>query len=114
LCRYAVLDLPAILAKFAADPPLLLLQSSEPLWSLGAAAGGTVRSEVVGFRKDMAEFLFEGQDEARSAPMEAVLKARAETVAEMGGRVELLPALEIGGGREGKVLDGSGRAVEYL
>ena len=84
-----------------------IFQSSPPLWQI---RDGVVRSEVVGFRRDLLDFLFSGQDEAHQKPMEYVLRKRGDELIQRGEKVRFFPKLEL----EFAVRDGGGRLIEDL
>ena len=84
-----------------------IFQSSPPLWQI---RDGVVRSEVVGFRRDLLDFLFADQDESHQKPMEYVLRKRGDELLERAEEVRFFPKLEL----EYAVRDGGGRLIETL
>ena len=84
-----------------------IFQSSPPLWQI---RDGVVRSEVVGFRRDLVDFLFSDQDEAHQKPMEYVLRKKGDALDENGETIRFFPRLELGF----SVRDGNGRFIESL
>ncbi|GMH73085.1 hypothetical protein TrLO_g12049 [Triparma laevis f. longispina] len=52
----------------------LVVQSTENFWNMHENDGGIIRSEVVGFDKGVAGWLFRGQNEALGLPMERILR----------------------------------------
>ena len=108
--RYAIKNLLRILGEYHTDKTDLVLQSSPPTWQIH---DGVVRSEVVGFRKELVDYLFSGQSESQGRPMEYLLRKRAEDLERTAGRnVSFFEKLEIWNG--GKVMDGSGRKIKNL
>ncbi|GMH78656.1 hypothetical protein TL16_g07888 [Triparma laevis f. inornata] len=63
----------------------LVVQSTENFWNMHENDGGIIRSEVVGFDKGVAGWLFRGQNEALGLPMERILRLRVRELEEVGG-----------------------------
>ncbi|GMI19019.1 hypothetical protein TeGR_g6009 [Tetraparma gracilis] len=106
--RYFVPGLAGELERLAElpDRPDVVVQSTPSDWNMWEETGGVVRSEVVGFRPDLVDFLFGGQDEQVGEPMERVLQLRVMQVEREGGRVERFGGMPVDGTRnaEGKVV----------
>jgi hypothetical protein len=106
--RYFVPGLAGELERLAKlpDRPDVVVQSTPSDWNMWEETGGVVRSEVVGFRPDLVDFLFGGQDEQVGEPMERVLQLRVMQVEREGGRVERFGGMPVDGTRnaEGKVV----------
>jgi len=67
----------------------LIVQGTENFWSMYEDDGGVIRSEVVGWKKGMEGWLYEGQNEAIGVPMERVLALKARDLEARGrGRNE--------------------------
>ena len=108
--RYAIKNFVRGLADYDTAETDVVLQSSTPTWQI---LDGVVRSEVVGFRKELVDFLFAGQDESRGLPMEYVLRKKAEEFSKKGGgNVTFWKQLDIY--NSGNVLDGNGRIITHL
>lgn len=63
----------------------LVVQSTENFWNMHENDGGIIRSEVVGFDKGVAGWLFRGQNEALGLPIERILRLRVRELEEWGG-----------------------------
>ena len=62
----------------------LIVQSTENFWNMWEDDGGILRSEVVGFKKNIAAWLFEGQDEEIGLPVERILLLKSRELMKLG------------------------------
>ena len=100
--RYFVKNLDEELHRFVEESsdclrgvqsPILVTQSTPSVWTL---RDGVLRSEVVGWQLGFEQWLFDGQDEATSRPMERILFERARILNETNeGRVKVFRSLDI-------------------
>jgi len=75
----------------------LIVQSTPNFWSMWddeKGNSGIVRTEVVGFQKEIAEWLFQGQDESKGEPMERIVKIRSQEITQGLQYFPLLHLLE--------------------
>ncbi|GMH76252.1 hypothetical protein TrST_g9498 [Triparma strigata] len=93
----------------------LVVQSTENFWNMHENDGGIIRSEIVGFEKQAAGWLFRGQNEALGLPMERILRLRVRELNEGGakeateGAVGYFGAMEIDPTRNAE-----GVVIEFL
>ena len=83
---------------------------SPPKWQI---RDGIVRSEVVGFKKPLLDFLFDEQDESVGLPMEYVLRFKGTALYNNKDSVSFFPILELAAGSS-NVRDAGGRQVDNL
>ena len=92
----------------------LVLQSTPTFWSMWddeEGNSGIVRSEIVGFKKNIAAWLFEGQDEKIGLPMERIVKLKSIELMQSDERkVKYFPKLIL----DEPVRNAEGKLIENL
>ena len=73
----------------------LVVQSTQNFWKMHEDDGGVLRSEVVGFNKTLADWIFRAQNEAIGIPMERILALRVMDREKAGDRVERFDRMNI-------------------
>ena len=100
--------------QLSSDGVDLVLQSTPNFWSMWDdehGNSGIVRSEVVGFNKNLASWLFEGQNELIGQPMERVIKLKSLELVKIDDRkVKYFPPLPL----DEAVKNAEGRTINHL